>query len=64
MEFKILRIRKGITQTQLWEKTRISTRKIVAIEKGDYSMVTINNMKILSEVLEVPIQELFNIFSA
>lgn len=56
---KIARIRLGLTQMQVCEKIKMSPRKLGAIEKGNYGIVTLDNMKALSEVLGVSIQELF-----
>lgn len=59
MSVKIARIKKGMTQEQLRKAVGISPRKIVAVEKGDFSTLTFANMKAISEALEVSVQELF-----
>ena len=59
MEVKIARIKKGMTQTQLREILKISSNKMVTIEKGEYDNLNLGLMKKISEILETPIQELF-----
>lgn len=59
MEFKIARIRAGLTQMQVAKKCKMSLSSIVKIEKGDYDFLTLGKMKALSKVVEVSIQELF-----
>ncbi len=59
MNVKIARIKAGFTQNQLCEMVKMSPRKLGAIEKGNYDIVTLGNMKALSKALSVSIQELF-----
>lgn len=59
MELKIARIKAGLTQTQLCKKSKISTRKIVEAERGNYDSLTMANMKTLANILNVDVIELF-----
>ncbi|KYH28900.1 helix-turn-helix domain protein [Clostridium tepidiprofundi DSM 19306] len=58
MNVKIARIKKGLTQTELCKILKISKTILVKIEKDDYD-IRLSLMKKISEVLEVPVQELF-----
>ncbi|MBE6061228.1 MAG: transcriptional regulator [Clostridium sulfidigenes] len=65
MNIKIGRIKKHLTQTKLRvllkEKYSIglSPNKIVAIEKGDYTGLKYHEMVAISQILEIPVQDLF-----
>lgn len=59
MNVKIARIKAGLTQTQLCEMIKMSPKKLGAIEKGNYDIATLANMKALSDALDTTIQELF-----
>lgn len=59
MNVKIARIKAGLTQSQVCEMIKMSSKKLGAIEKGNYDIVTLGNMKALSNALGVSIQELF-----
>ena len=59
MEVKIARIKKSLTQAQLCKIVKISPRKIVEIEKGNYDKVTIGLAKKIAKLLEMSVQDLF-----
>lgn len=59
MDFKIARIKAGLTQAQLAATCKMSLSSICRAEKGEYDFLTLRKMKILSAVLGVNIQELF-----
>lgn len=59
MSVKIARIKAGLTQAELCKKIKMSPKKLCAVEKGDYDILTMANMKAISDVLNVSIQELF-----
>ena len=49
---------KGLTQQQLADRTYVTSRSIIALEKGVYSPSLLLAYR-LSMVLEVPMEELF-----
>ena len=59
MELRTIRINAGLTQMQLCKMIKMSPKKLVAIEKGNYDIMTLGNMKALSRALGVSVQELF-----
>lgn len=59
MEVKIARIKARLTQVQLCKIVKMSTRKLVEVEKGNYDILTLANMKAISNALNVDILELF-----
>lgn len=59
MQLKIARIKAGLTQNQLSKKVKMSPSTLVKAEKGNYEHLTIKQMKALSDVLGVSVQELF-----
>lgn len=56
---KELRKAKGLTQEQLAELVSVEPRHISRVE-GGYNSPSIERLALISEVLSVPIQELFN----
>ncbi|MDK0764064.1 helix-turn-helix transcriptional regulator [Clostridium perfringens] len=59
MKVKIARIKKGITQQQLCKIVKTSPKKLVAIERGNYDMVTIGLAKKIAKALDTTVKELF-----
>ena len=59
MNVKLARIKARLTQAQLCMLAKISPRKLVDVEKGNYDILTLANMKAISAALGVSIQELF-----
>ncbi|WWU64685.1 helix-turn-helix domain-containing protein [Clostridium baratii] len=59
MKVKIARIKKRLTQQELCKIVKTSPKKLVAIEKGEYDMVTIGLAKRLAKALDTTVQELF-----
>lgn len=59
MNVKLARIKKGLTQSELCKIVRISPRKLVEIEKGNYDKVTKSLMERMAIALDSTIQELF-----
>lgn len=59
MEVKIARIKKGLTQAQLCKIVKTSPKKLVEIERGNYTKVNIALAKKISEVLDVEFEKLF-----
>lgn len=59
MNVKLARIKLNMTQEQLRKEIKVSTKKIVAIERGDYSKLTYENMQSISNVLGISIVDLF-----
>lgn len=59
MEVKIARIKKGLTQAQLCKILKISPKKLVEIEKGNYDKVNLGLATKISKVLGVNLEELF-----
>lgn len=59
MKVKIARIKKGLTQLELCRIVNISPKKLVEIERGNYSKVTFELAFKLAKELDTTIQELF-----
>lgn len=65
MNFKIARIKLGITQKQLREillkkySIGISPTTIVEIEKGNYARLSYDKMVAFADILDSTVQELF-----
>lgn len=59
LEVKLARIRKGLTQAQLCKMVKMSPKKLVEIEKGNYDKLNVSLAKKISIVLEKSVQELF-----
>lgn len=59
MNVKLKRIEKGITQAELCRLAKVSPQKMVKIERGDYSTVTIKLGKRIAEILGTTFEELF-----
>lgn len=59
MEVKIARLKKQLTQKELCKKVRISIKKLVDAERGNYDRLTFSNMKDLSAELNTSINDLF-----
>lgn len=59
MSVKIARIKVGLTQAELCKKIKMSPKKLCEVEKGNYDILTLANMRAISKVLKVSIQELF-----
>lgn len=61
MQYKIkeCRIKSGLTQEQLSEKSGVSRTTISALENGDEFNVSIKILKKIAECLEVKLNELF-----
>ena len=59
MNVKLARIKLGLTQTELRKLLNINLNKMVEIEKENYKNLTYPLMLKISEVLGVPVIELF-----
>lgn len=59
MKIKITRIKLGMTQIELCKKIKMSPRKLGLVEKGNYDILTLANMKAIAEALETDVQTLF-----
>lgn len=59
MSVKIARIKANLTQMELCKIAKISSRKIVAVEKGNYDNLTLANMKAIANALNMTVLELF-----
>jgi putative transcriptional regulator len=59
MNVKIARIKLGKTQKQICNEIRMSPKKLVEIEKGNYDILTLANMKAIAAALDTVIQTLF-----
>ena len=59
MNVKIARIKKGLTQQQLCKMLKISSKRLVEIERGHYEKVTKELMEKISETLDSTVQDLF-----
>lgn len=59
MNVKIARIKKGITQAQLCKLVKVSPKKLVLIERGDYSTVSFGLAERIAAALDSTVQELF-----
>lgn len=56
---KIARIKNGLTQKQLREKSNTSLNTIVALEKGRIDGVRVGTLKKIANALDSTISELF-----
>ena len=56
---KLIRIKKGLTQMQLREKSNTSINTIVALEKGQIDGVRVGTLKKIAAALNSTVQELF-----
>jgi len=56
---KISRIKNGLTQKQLREKSNTSLNTIVALEKGRIDGVRVGTLKKIAKVLNLTVPELF-----
>lgn len=59
MNLKLERIKNGMTQKQLREKTGVSLNTIVAIEKGNIDNVTVKTLKKIAAALNTTVEKLF-----
>lgn len=59
MNVKIARIKANLTQMELCKIAKISSRKIVEIERGNYDSLTLANMKSIAKALNTNVIELF-----
>lgn len=59
MNMKLVRIKKGLTQMQLREKSNTSINTIVALEKGQIDGVRVGTLKKIAAALNSTVQELF-----
>lgn len=59
MKVKIARIRKDLTQAELCKIVKMSPKKLVEIEKGNYDKVNLGLMKKIAEALGEDVKELF-----
>lgn len=59
MNMKLTRIKNGLTQQQLREKSKTSLNTIVALEKGKIDGVRVGTLKKIALVLGSTVQELF-----
>lgn len=59
MNVKLRRIEKQITQAELCKIVKTSPKKMVRIEKGDFSNVTYDLMIRIAKALDTTVQELF-----
>lgn len=59
MNVKIARIKAGLTQDQLRRQIKMSPKKLCEVERGNYDILTMANMKAISRVLGVSVQDLF-----
>lgn len=59
MNMKLIRIKKGLTQMQLREKSNTSINTIVALEKGQIDGVRVGTLKKIAAALNSTVQELF-----
>ena len=59
MKVKIARIKKRLTQKELCKIVKTSSKKIVAIERGECDTVTIGLAKRIAKALDTTVQELF-----
>ena len=59
VNIKIERIKAGLTQEQLRKKIKMSPKKLCEVERGNYDILTMANMKAISQALGVSIQKLF-----
>lgn len=61
MNVKLRRIELGLTQEEFSRKVNMARFRISEIEKGsyDYGNLRLREMKKISEVLKIPINELF-----
>lgn len=59
MNMKLTRIKNGLTQQQLREKSKTSLNTIVALEKGQIDGIRVGTLKKIADVLESNVAELF-----
>ena len=59
INLKIARVRKGLSQQELSEKTNVSKQYISLLETGQAKNPSLSIMKKIAEVLEVSIGEIF-----
>ncbi|WP_061313705.1 helix-turn-helix transcriptional regulator [Clostridium botulinum] len=59
MNMKLTRIKKGLTQQQLREKSKTSLNTIVALEKGKIDGVRVGTLKKIANAFNATVQELF-----
>lgn len=59
MEVKIARIKKRLTQKQLCKIVKMSPKKLVEIEKGNYDKITFRLAKKIATALDTTIEHLF-----
>lgn len=59
LNLKIARIKKGLKQREVAEQIGVTRDYIASLESGRIKNPSIENMKKLSEVLDVPVTELF-----
>lgn len=58
-KIKLARLEAGYTQTQLCKMVKTSPKKLVEMERGNTDRATKILMLRLSEVLKIPVKELF-----
>ena len=56
---KLRRIKLGKTQEQIRKEVKISPRKLVEAERGNYEKLTFANMIAIAKALETDVQTLF-----
>lgn len=59
VELRWERLRRGMTQKELAEKSGVSIRLISQIEKGDFESISYKKMKKLSKTLGLSLNQLF-----
>ena len=59
MNVKLRRIKLGKTQEQIRKEVKISPRKLVEAERGNYEKLTFANMIAIAKALETDVQTLF-----
>lgn len=59
MNVKLRRIKLGKTQEQIRKEVKISPRKLVEAERGNYEKLTFANMIAIANALETDVQTLF-----
>lgn len=58
-KLKLKRLENDLTQSSLASISGISRNKIIEIEKGNYQNIKLKDMRLLADVLNSSIEELF-----